>query len=442
MTTAAKALILLKNKETRNKIIAIGISVLIFLLMLISIVYTTNQNASEAANIAVREYNYWQSHSPSEDNLSCQGEKYCSYYNYPIADWCCFFAGYCYKEGGLTDEESGYASVTNTWTANLESMGKLKTAASGYTPKIGNCVFFNYSGRSNYSSSGFVAHVGIVTEVEGDNITVIAGNEYKGQTSNWASVSYVNKYTISVNNDTIACYGDVGSSTTVTANGLNSTVRNVICHNEVGVLYDDITNDYYGSVIANDNGAVSIGVYGWHGNKALTLLEKAYNNNPGQISAIATSFSYAGNEVMSAIHNGADWSSYIPGQSVCSCIKAMLLTDAGKQAQDSTSLEDAQAYIQICQDNGLADSKCIAYCSDILNQYGIASFKANVYGNGHHGVLYGVTGSMSLDAIYNSQRAWADSKYDYTSRRSWTYNYLKNNTQITQVSLGGTLAAQ
>lgn len=441
MTTAAKALMLLQNKETRNKIIAIGISVLVFLLMLISVVYT-NQNALEAANIAVREYNYWQSHSPSEDNLSCQGEKYCSYYNYPIADWCCFFAGYCYKEGGLTDEESGYASVTNTWTANLESMGKLKTAASGYTPKIGNCVFFNYSGRSNYSSSGFVAHVGIVTEVEGDNITVIAGNEYKGQTSNWASVSYVNKYTISVNNDTIACYGDVGSSTTVTANGLNSTVRNVICHNEVGVLYDDITNDYYGSVIANDNGAVSIGVYGWHGNKALTLLEKAYNNNPGQISAIATSFSYAGNEVMSAIHNGADWSSYIPGQSVCSCIKAMLLTDAGKQAQDSTSLEDAQAYIQICQDNGLADSKCIAYCSDILNQYGIASFKANVYGNGHHGVLYGVTESMSLDAIYNSQRAWADSKYDYTSRRNWTYNYLKNNTQIMQVSLGGTLAAQ
>lgn len=441
MTTAAKALMLLQNKETRNKIIAIGISVLVFLLMLISVVYT-NQNASEAANIAVREYNYWQSHSPSEDNLSCQGEKYCSYYNYPIADWCCFFAGYCYKEGGLTDEESGYASVTNTWAANLESMGKLKTAASGYAPKVGNCVFFNYSGRSNYSSSGFVAHIGIVTEVEGDNITVIAGNEYKGQTSNWASVSYVNKYTISVNNDTIACYGDVGSSTTVTANGLNSTVRNVICHNEVGVLYDDITNDYYGSVIANDNGAVSIGVYGWHGNKALTLLEKTYNNNPGQISAIATSFSYAGNEVMSAIHNSADWSSYIPGQSVCSCIKAMLLTDAGKQAQDSTSLEDAQSYIQICQDNGLTDSKCIAYCSDILNQYGTASFKANVYGNGHHGVLYGVTGSMSLDAIYNSQRAWADSNYNYTTRRSWTYNYLKNNTQITQVSLGGTLAAQ
>lgn len=441
MTTAAKFLLLLKDKRTRNIIISVIVGVAILLLMILSVVYNNSQNTSEAANIAVREYNHWQSHSPSDDGLSCQGEKYCSYYNYPIADWCCFFAGYCYKEGGLTDEESGYASVTNTWTSNLKSKNKLHTAASGYTPKVGNCVFFNYSGRANYAASDFVAHIGIVVEVDGDNITVIAGNEYRGQTSNWASVSYVNKYTISVNNDTIACYGDVGSSAAVAITGLNGTVRNVICHNEVGILYDDITNDYYGSVVANDNGAISIGVYGWHGNKALLLLEKAYNINSGQISAVATSFSSAGNEVMSAIRSSANWSSYIPGQSVCSCIKAMLLTDAGKQAQDSMSLEDAQSYIQICQDNGLTDGKCIAYCSDILNQYGIASFNANVYGNGNHGVLYGVTGSMSLDTIYNSQRAWSDSQYNYTTRRSWTYNYLKNNTQITQVSLRGTLAA-
>lgn len=441
MTTAAKCLLLFKNKQTRNTIIAVCMCIFVFLLMLVGVVYSSFQNASEAAKIAIREYNYWQSHSPSDDGISCQGEKYCSYYSYPIADWCCFFAGYCYKEGGLTDEESGYASVTNRWTSNLKTMGKLKNAASGYSPKVGNCVFFNYSGRANYAASDFVAHIGIVVEVEGENITVIAGNEYRGQTSNWASVSYVNKYTISVNSDTIACYGDIGSSATVAITGLNSTVRNVICHNEVGILYDDITNEYYGSVIANDNGAISIGVYGWHGNKALLLLEKAYNNNSGQISAVATSFSSVGSEVMSAIRNGADWSSYIPGQSVCSCIKAMLLTDAGKQAQDTMSLEDAQSYIQICQENGLTDGKCIAYCSDILNQYGTASFNANVYGNGYHGVLYGVTGSMSLDSIYNSKRAWADSNYNYTTRRSWTYNYLRNNTQITQVSLRGTLAA-
>ncbi len=429
MTAAAKyLLLLLKNKKVRNTLIGVIVGIALFFIMILGAVVYTEQNsnsASEAANIAVREYNYWQSHTPSAEGLSCQGEKYCSYFHFGITDWCCFFAGYCYREGNIEDDESRYASVTNTWTANLQNMGKLKTASSGYTPQVGNPVFFNYNGRANYAATNFVAHVGIVVEVTDDTVTVIAGNEYNGQTSNWANVSYVNKYTLSKDNDTIACYGAVGSTLTVST-GLNATARNVICHNEVGVLYDEINGDNYGSVIANDNGAISIGVYGWHGNKALTLLQKTYQNNSSEISSIAASYSSSGNSVLSAIRNGADWSSYIPNQSVCSCIRAMLLTDAGNQAQDETSLEDAQQYIDICTDNGLTDNKAIVYCCDILNQWGTSSFNVNVYGNGSHGVLHGVTGSMSLDEIYNSQRAWSDSNYNYYNRRTWTYNYLKD----------------
>ena len=429
MTAAAKyLLLLLKNKKVRNTLIGVIVGIALFFIMIIGAVVYIEQNsnsASEAANIAIREYNYWQSHTPSAEGLSCQGEKYCSYFHFGITDWCCFFAGYCYREGNIEDDESGYASVTNTWTANLENMGKLKTASSGYNPQVGNPVFFNYNGRANYSATNFVAHVGIVVEVTDDTVTVIAGNEYNGPTYNWANVSYVNKYTLSKDNDTIACYGAVGSSLTVST-GLNATARNVICHNEVGILYDEINGDNYGSVIANDNGAISIGVYGWHGNKALTLLQKTYQFNSSEISSIAASYSLSGNSLLAAIRNGADWSSYIPNQNVCSCIRAMLLTDAGNQAQDETSLEDAQQYIDICTDNGLTDNKAIVYCCDILNQWGTSSFNANVYGNGSHGVLHGVTGSMSLDEVYNSQRAWSDSNYNYYNRRTWTYNYLKD----------------
>ncbi len=429
MTAAAKyLLLLLKNKKVRNTLIGVIVGIALFFIMIIGAVVYIEQNsnsASEAANIAIREYNYWQSHTPSAEGLSCQGEKYCSYFHFGITDWCCFFAGYCYREGNIEDDESGYASVTNTWTANLENMGKLKTASSGYNPQVGNPVFFNYNGRANYSATNFVAHVGIVVEVTDDTVTVIAGNEYNGPTYNWANVSYVNKYTLSKDNDTIACYGAVGSSLTVST-GLNATARNVICHNEVGILYDEINGDNYGSVIANDNGAISIGVYGWHGNKALTLLQKTYQFNSSEISSIAASYSSSGNSLLAAIRNGADWSSYIPNQNVCSCIRAMLLTDAGNQAQDETSLEDAQQYIDICTDNGLTDNKAIVYCCDILNQWGTSSFNANVYGNGSHGVLHGVTGSMSLDEVYNSQRAWSDSNYNYYNRRTWTYNYLKD----------------
>ncbi len=426
MTAVAKVfLLLLQNKKSRNIIIGIVVGIIAFIFIMFYSMFSIS-NISESASIAIQEYNYWQNHSPSDNNLSCQGEKYCSYYNYSITDWCCFFAGYCYKEGGLYDSESGFSPSTNSWTSNLENMDKLRTADSGYSPTVGNPVFFNYDGRSNYATTKFVAHIGIVVEVTEDTITVIAGNEYNGATSNWANVSYVNKYTLSKDSDTIACYGTIGSSSVMVSSGLSSVARNVICHNEVGVLYDEISYNNYGSVIANDNGAISIGVYGWHGNKALSLLQRAYQNNSSQISSVATSYSSSGETVMNAIRYGANWSSYIPNQSVCSCIKAMLLTDAGIQAQDSTSLEDAQQYIDICTNNGLTDSRTIIYCCDILNQWGTSSFHTNVYGNGNHGVLYGVTGNMTLEEVYSSQRAWSDSNYNYYNRRTWTYNYLKN----------------
>ena len=177
MTTAAKYLVLiLKNKKARNTLIGIITGIIVFFIMIIFFyLYVLQGNSSEAANIAVKEYEYWQNHTPEDAGFSCQGEKYCSYFNFGVVDWCCFFAGYCYEEAGIDD--SGYASVTNTWTENLKSKGKLKTAASGYTPRVGNPVFFNYDGRANYASTNFVAHVGVVVEVKDNTITVIAGNE-------------------------------------------------------------------------------------------------------------------------------------------------------------------------------------------------------------------------------------------------------------------------
>ena len=425
MSVAAKALmVLLKNEKVRNAIIVTVAGLLFFIIIIITFlvyVLNTNNSAQQAATIAIREYNYWQNHQPIDDGLSCQGEKYCSYFNYNVTDWCCFFAGYCYREGGIEDDESGYASVTNVWTDNLDSMGKLKIADSNYTPKVGNPVFFNYSGRTNYTETNFVAHVGVVVEVADGNITVIAGNE----SGNTADTSRINKYTLSLDNDTIACYGDVGTIM-IMSTGITAVTRNVICHNEVGVLYDEITNDYYGSVVPDDNGAISIGVYGWHANKALSLLQKAYMNNSSQIESVATSYSSDGEYVLSAITEGADWSSFIPNDDTATCIKAMLLTDAGKQAQDEISLADAQSYIDICTENGLNNGKAIVYCCDILNQYGTGSFNANVYGNGYHGVLHGITSSMTLDEIYESERAWSDSNYNYENRRTWTYEYLND----------------
>ncbi len=424
MTTAAKVFMMLRKNNTAGKVIGgiVGGFIFIILVIIIQIQQDTNTRSSALAEQAKTEFSYWQKTTPEKAGYTCQGERYCGHFNASVVDWCCYFVGTCADNAGLDLDEIGFSSSTNTWVSNLSEKNKLRTAGT-YSPQIGNLVFFNYDGRSNYAATGFVAHVGIVTEISDNQITVIAGNEYNGATENWANVSYVNKYTLSIDDDSIACYGAVGSDI-VAPSELSELTRDIISHNEIGVLYSEVDSQY-GSVIPNDVGAVSVGVYGWHGIKALSILQIAYQINPLQIISVAQSYS-SGDSILSDITSSADWSTYIPNSDESNCIKAMLLTDAGKQAQDETSIENAQQYIDICMEKGLTDNKVIAYCSDILNQYGVNSFSANVYGAGHNGVLYGVNSLTTLDDVYNSGRAWSDSNYNYEARRTWTYEYLKN----------------
>ncbi|MBR1730997.1 MAG: hypothetical protein IJ725_01000, partial [Ruminococcus sp.] len=298
-------------------------------------------------------------------------------------------------------------------------------------PNVGNLIFFDYNGRTHFKSGGYPTHIGIVTAVEAEQITVIAGNE-KGSGAVWATSSVVNKYTLSLTDNSIACYGTVGdedlSNFSINLTGttkLNKLTRDVIAHNEVGTFYDNFSNTQFGSVIANDNGALSIGAYGWHANNAKKLLKTAYSINSSQIKSVANSYGSTGKSILSEVNGSADWSSFIPSQNQVNCIKAMILTGAGKTAQDRTSIEDASSYIKICQEHGVKSEKPVVYCSDILNQWGTASFNANVYGEGNHGVLYGVNGSKTLYNIYSSKAGWGSSD-QYKTRRTWTYNYLKD----------------
>ena len=89
MSSASKCILLLfKNQKSRHILIGIIITVCVLALIMIAIIASLFSNqkaaASQAANIAKREYDYFQSHTPEESGLSCIGEKYCSYYNVPV----------------------------------------------------------------------------------------------------------------------------------------------------------------------------------------------------------------------------------------------------------------------------------------------------------------------------------------------------------------------
>ncbi len=421
MSTFAKfLLVILKDKRFWRAVLGIILAIVLFMSICTSYITTIMQGAGSAlADQAEAEYSYWKSTSLAQSGYSCQGEKYCSHFNYSTVDWCCIFIGYCADEAGVDKEEIGYSINTGVWKDNLIKLGKYEDPDT-YQPQRGNVVLFDYSGRAHHDATGYTAHIGIVVDVsdDGSRITVIAGNENGNDGSYWATSSKINKYDLSATDDSIACYGSVGVEVTITANSTNTLVREVIAHNEIGVLYSEMNNEY-GSVIPCDVNAISIGVYGWHGNNALELLQRAYSINLVQVQSVCNSYGTAGVRVINAIVTDADWSRYIPDSTTANCIKAILLTECGKQAQDETSLEDAQYYIDICNDNGITDYKCVTYCSDILNQWGIYSFDGG-------GCLNGVNGSMTLSQIYNSRRAWSDSNYNYYNRRTWTYNFVKD----------------
>lgn len=436
MTVAKTVTLLLKNKKVRKVIIGIVAGILmIFFLFSISGDLISYQSSTSLSAAAEEEYEFWKNKSPKDRGYSCQGQKYCSHFNTSVVDWCAYFVGYCIEQAGLNLTECGFSPRCSQWGKNLKSKGLLKHA-DRYKPKVGNLVFFNYSGRTSYSATGILNHVAIITEVHDNKLTIIEGNYFSGATSNWATSSYLNKNTNLLTSDSsIACYGDIGSEDIVDFNidfvssiTLCQKTRNVITHNEVGMLYDNISTDRFGVVVPNDKGALSIGLYGWHGNKARNLLQSAYSINSGQIQSICKSYGTSGNKIFNAIKSSADWSSFIPNDVESKCIKALLLTDAGKKAQDKTSLQDANEYIKICTDNGIRKNDCIVYCSDILNQWGIYSFNANVYQNGGDGVLHNVTDKMTLESIYISKVGWGSNE-QYRNRRTWTYNYLKNKTK-------------
>lgn len=407
---------ILLNLAKSKKAKTVGISVFVVIAILLSAfagIYSYTVGASQAlAQQAEKEYKYFQEHTLTQAGLTCQGQRYCSHFKTPVVDWCCYFVGYCGDVIGMDLEELGFSPNTGTWIQHLKNMGKYQSPEN-FTPRVGNLIFFDYSGRAHHKSTSFTNHIGIVVEIneEERKVTIIAGNESGTDATN----SHINRYTLSLDDNTIACYGCVGGNLIAFPNELNVAVREVICRNETGTLYSEISSQY-GSVVANDVGALSIGVYGWHGNNALDLLKDAYQNSPSEVNR-ALSTNSSGRIVRDAILQGANWSSYIPSESVCACIKAVLLTNAGKKAQDNRSLADADSYIKICRENHITNNKAIIYCCDILNQWGINSF------NG--GVLSSVNGSISLEDIYNSGLAWSDSNYNYYNRRTWTYNYIK-----------------
>ena len=190
----------------------------------------------------------------------------------------------------------------------------------------------------------------------------------------------------------------------------------------------------YGSVNANDSGALSIGKLQWNATRALNLLKTIVNKNPSQARNILGDALY--NEILTSV----SWSGRPVNATEKNAISKLLTTSEGKTAQDELATKDVTSYVNHGKNLGIIDDAALVYFADVENQCGgggsarIAS-RAATYA--------GAYADITLEDFHNA--ALADSVAGgngHVPRRNRTYAYCqglgwKNNCTVTFDANGG-----
>ncbi len=95
--------------------------------------------------------------------------KYGAWFGAPTTAWCAFFVAWCANQAGVSTSVipriGNCASMVNWFSKRGRYFPK-----SGFTPKAGDLIFFNWNGGAT------AKHIGIVTGVKGNEVYVVEGN--------------------------------------------------------------------------------------------------------------------------------------------------------------------------------------------------------------------------------------------------------------------------
>lgn len=166
----------------------------------------------------------------------------------------------------------------------------------------------------------------------------------------------------------------------------------------------------YGSVNANDNGAVSVGKVQWHAGRALDLLKKICAAESGAASILGAALY---KEITTAAAGA--WNARTVNAAEKAAISKLLLTDAGKRVQDTQAETDVGAYVDHGLKLGIEDPAALVYFADLENQGG---------GGASARVAGAAKKPVTLDTLHAA--ALADSVMGkYSTRRKNVYNAAK-----------------
>jgi hypothetical protein len=127
----------------------------------------------------------------------------------------------------------------------------------------------------------------------------------------------------------------------------------------------------YGSVNPNDNGALSIGICQWHGNRALKLCRRIYVQNKRLATIILNNTLI--DEI--AFIKNETWKNRVLTDIEKHILQAFITTMYGISSQDIQANNDIQSYINTVMKYDITDENSIIFLADICNQGGAGAIK-------------------------------------------------------------------
>lgn len=140
----------------------------------------TGRNIVDLIAIARTQIGYGELHPTTGEVLDPQSQiagytKYGESFGYSTGEWCAYFVSWCARKAGIPTSVLPRLGNCRTSVEWYKKNSVYRPASSGYIPKTGDIVFFNWSGGSA------AKHVGIVTGVSGNNVYTIEGNTGPGR---------------------------------------------------------------------------------------------------------------------------------------------------------------------------------------------------------------------------------------------------------------------
>ena len=155
----------------------------------------------------------------------------------------------------------------------------------------------------------------------------------------------------------------------------------------------------YSSVNQNDSGALSIGKFQWHGNRARDLLARIAKADPATFRSIMGD-SALGEEVL----KGADFSSRTLSAYEAGLLEKLLNTPVGRSIQDQLAASDVSRYLQIGRQYGVTDSRALAYFADLYNQSPLRAIEIAKRSNGTLSSLHQLALADPVMGRYSTRR--------------------------------------